>query len=127
MFGIEPLAASTTIPIHFISLLTLFIHACSFILLFVYRRSSSIIVHRRSFIFCLYISPRLLSFTLVTSFISYCAYHLLVKQDYSTYLVILNIRSVSQLVDNLYSEDPVNGRTRRDLRPLSLFSRIEFF
>ncbi len=53
------------------------------------RRASSI------FIFCLYISPRSLSFTLVTSFISYCAYHLLVKQYYSTYLVILNQSGLS--------------------------------
>ncbi len=45
--------------------------------------------------FCLYLSPRTLSFTLVTSFTSFSAYHLLVNQYYSTYLVILNIRSVS--------------------------------
>ncbi len=54
---------------------TIFIYACSFIVF------SCTFNHRRSFIFCLYISLRSLSFTLVTSFISYCAYHLLVKQN----------------------------------------------
>ncbi len=62
LFVIEPSTASTTISIRFISLLTLFIHAWSFILF------SCTVVHRRSFIFCLCISPRSLSFTLVTSF-----------------------------------------------------------
>ncbi len=69
LFGIAPLTASTTKSIRFISLLALFIHACSIILfrvlsIIVNRRSSSIVMHI-ALSFCVYISPRSLSFTLV--------------------------------------------------------------